>query len=528
MSGVALIAIGSLVLAHNALRFIGVSPIRVGAQSLSWFGAYWPLLLVAWGSYKVYQRIAHPERSYVTATEVVILTWILVSGLVVRGAERAMEAWAAELSPDDFAFVFVPDLLGPAHRVTQIESFDLNGASVLIVENRRGRVVVIGSDDPILEVTLVKQVSSFSNADAERALAQVSLEFQPGDEAKLHTSWEGGGRAVLTDLEIRAPRTMSVRVTNRRGAVRLEDLSAPADVTTTHGQVEVSNLSSGVEVQTSHATIRLERISGSIVAVNERGAVRAIDIDGDVTVETEHGSITVENISGDVSLKTEHGAVRAIDITGGVEIASPYSEVSVEHAGGNVTIASSHRPVFVHDVSGHLELASRYARVVVRGVAGDVSIENLHRPVSVADVRGSVSVTGEKCSVEVDAVDGAITIASTHDDIRVSELSASLDIRASDADVDVTIKRLAGSVRVETTRGDVTFDLPADASARVTASTLDGELRSEFPSLTSTDGTERRQQRWEGVLGSGRHPLTIVTSYGDIALTRIDPGAEPR
>ena len=523
VSGVFLIAVGSLFLAHNVLSFIGVSPVRVGMQALIWFGAYWPLLLVAWGIYKVYQRIAHRERSYVTAAEIVILAWILVSGLVIRGAQRAMEEIATEVSLDDFTFVLGPDLLGPAHRVVETESFDLDGASVLIIENQRGEVVVIGSDNPDLEVNMTKQIHSFSAAGAERALSQVSLELQSGDEAKLHTSRGQGGRAVLTHLEIRVLRTMSVRVANRRGAVRLEDLNAPADVSTTHGGVEVSNLSSGIEVQTSHATIRLERISGSIVARNEHGAVRAVGVDGDVTAETEHGSITIEDVTGNVALKTEHGTVRATNITGGVDIESPYSEVSVERAGGSVTIASSHRPVFVHDVGGRLDLVSRYARVIVRGVARDVSIENLHRPVSVADVRGSVFVTGEKCSVEVDAVDGAITIASTHDDIRVSDFSGSLDIRASDADVNVTAKRLADTVRVETSRGDVTIGLPADASARVTASTRDGELRSEFQSLTSTEGAELRQQRWEGVLGSGTHPLTIVTSYGDIVLTRVGP-----
>ena len=526
VSGVLLIAVGSLFLAHNVLSFIGVSPIRVGTQVLIWFGAYWPLLLVAWGIYKVYLRIAHRERSHVTAAEIVILAWILVAGLVIRGAERAMETLATEVSADDFAFVLGPDLLGPAHRVVETASFDLDGASVLVIENHRGEVVVSGSDNPDVEVNMTKQIHSFSAADAERALSQVSLEFQPGDEAKLHTSRGQGGRAVLTRLEIRVPRTLSVRVANRRGAVRLEDLNAPAHVTTTHGNVEASNLSSGIEAQTSYATIRLEQISGSIVARNEHGAVRAVDIDGDVTAETEHSSITIEDITGNVALKTDHGTVRATDITSGVDIESPYSEVSVERAGGSVTIASSHRPVFVHDVGGRLEIVSRYARVIVRGVARDVSIENLHRPVSVADVRGSVSVTGEKCSVEVDAVDGAITIASTHDDIRVSELSASLDIRASDADVDVTARRLTDTVRVDTSRGDVTIGLPADASARVTASTRDGEIRSEFQPLTSIEGDDRRQQRWEGVLGSGTHRLTLVTSYGDITLTRTDP--DPR
>ena len=211
MSGVFLIAVGSLFLAHNGLSFIGVSPVRVGMQALIWFGAYWPLLLVAWGIYKVYQRIAHRERSYVTAAEIVILGCILVSGLVIRGAKRAMEALTTEVSADDFAFVLSPDLLGPAHRVVETESFDLDGASVLVIENHRGEVVVIGSDNADLEVNMTKQIHSFSAADAERALSQVSLAFQPGDEAKLHTSPGQGGRAVLTHLEIRGRRRGSRR-----------------------------------------------------------------------------------------------------------------------------------------------------------------------------------------------------------------------------------------------------------------------------------------------------------------------------
>jgi DUF4097 and DUF4098 domain-containing protein YvlB len=160
---------------------------------------------------------------------------------------------------------------------------------------------------------------------------------------------------------------------------------------------------------------------------------------------------------------------------------------------------------------------------VVRGVSQSVTVGNANRPVSVFDVAGNVAITAEKSSVEVHAIEGAITIASTDDDIRVSDFGSSLDIRASDANVDVTATRIADTVRVETSRGDVSFSLPSTASVNLIASTRDGELRSDFQNLTSTRSDDTRQRRWEGMLGSGSYPLTIVTSYGDIVLTRVEP-----
>lgn len=520
MSGVFLIAVGSVVLLHNVLGVLGVSPVRVGARALEWYGAYWPLLLIAWGAYKVYLRFHRPGASHVSAAEIVILTWILVAGLAVRGAQHAMSELEVHLSAEEIASFLGPDLLGPPHRAVERASFELAGTSVLVVENRLGRVTILGSNENALDVTLTKQIHRFSEQDAERALREVELEFRAGDEARLTTTiGQDRQPSLATDLEIRVPRAVSVRVDNERGAVRLEGLDAPARVSTTHGNVEVARLGAGVDARTSHATIRLEAIAGPVVARNEHGAIHASGVSGDVVAEAEHSSIAVEDITGNLSAATEHGAVRVMGVGGSVDIESPYSEVSVERAEKTVTIASSHRPVFVHDVGGRLQVKSRYARVVVRGVSADVSVENLNRPVSVAGVRGTVSVSGEKCEVGVDGVDGAVTIATSHEDIRVSDFGAGLDIRASDADVEVRAARMEGSVHIETSRGDVNVVLPADVSARVSARTRRGELLSELGGvLERHDDPDAR--RWEGNLGSGAHPLTIVTSYGDIALER--------
>lgn len=523
ISGVFLITVGSLFLASNVLGSMGVSPLRAGIQTLVWFGTYWPVLLIAWGIYKVYQRFRSPESSHVTSLEVVALVWILVMGLAIRGVGRMVTELGVHASVDDFAGLLGPALLGPAHRIFEEETFDPGSAAVLVVENPSGQVVVSGSDEATLQVRLVKQIRSFSEADAMRALSSVDLEFHAGDERAQLSLSDDDSRAIRTDLEIRVPKTLSLKIVNHHGGVRIEGVEAPAEVTTANGDVEAVNLTAGIDVETRRATIRLEQISGGTKARNEHGDIHAISIVGDVSAITEHATIITEHVDGSVTLRTEHGTVRATDVTGNVEVASPYSEVSVERSGGSVSIVSSHRPVFVYEIARGLEIVAPYARTLVRGVDGDASIETRHGRVSVADVQGIVSVTGEHNEVDVASVRGNVAVESSHEDVRVSDFGSALTIQTVHADVEVVAHRLAGAVRVETSYGDVSIGLPANASVELVATTRDGELRSELFELTKTGERRQREQRWEGALGTGAHRVSLATSYGNIAITQVRP-----
>jgi DUF4097 and DUF4098 domain-containing protein YvlB len=532
ITGVLLIGIGSVFLAVNVLSFVGVSSLRVGIQVLAWYGVYWPLLFIAWGAYKIFERVKHPGRSYVTAPEIVVLVWILISGLAIRGVGRIAEEVATDVSLEDFASLFGSEFLGPTHRAVDDASFELVNTRVLVIDNGHGDVVIRGADEPRLRVTMTKQIHGFSDTDVDSAFAAVHLDFsgdgqgEPSRFARLKISRGERARGVRTDLEIQVPKNVSVKLSNARGSVRLEDLTALAEIKTTHGDVEVTNLSAGLDVETKFATIRLDRISGQVTAKNQHGSISAIHVDGDVTATTEHSLVTAEHVTGTLHLRTDHGSVRAADIGGSVEITSPYSEVSVERAGGDVSVRASHRPVFVHDVAGGLEVVARSARILVRGVAGDVSIDGRHRPVSVADVQGKVSVIGEQNAVYVDSVGGAVSVESSHEDVHVSNFAVGLTIRTSHADVGVDVSRVNDAIEVETSYGNVSLALPASASVQLQATNRDGGFSSELPELAGElDAGERSdgQRRWEGALGDGIHRVTLATSYGDIVLTRVSP-----
>ena len=520
MMGVLLIVVGTTALTYNLSGFLGFSFVRLAREALSWFGTYWPALLIAWGIYKIYVRLRHPERSHVGAAEVVILAWILVLGLCVRGGERILGDMSINVTLDDMGIVVGPELFGPVHHFTERRSYALEMAQVLVIENDHGEVTVSGWDEDGLEVLITRRVHDFSEVEAQALADELDLLFTVDEgRARLRTSRPDGSRPVFTDLEIRAPTSMRINVLNERGAIRLKNLEGAVEASTSHARVEAENLMGGITVLTSHAPIRLERITGRTEARNRNGAVVATSIDGDLLVETRNGSVSAEGVTGSATLRTRHANVQATDVQGRVEVEAHDAEVSVEHAHQGVTITTRNRPVFVSDVEGELTLETRNSSVIARAIRGDVVVENQYRPIRLTDIGGRVRIDGPQCEVDLESIAGPIVIESSDENVRVTDFASSLEIRSTHARLHVSTERLAGAVHLETTYGDVELWLPSNASAALTARTRDGEMRSELGKLEESSVNDRERQ-WTATLGNGAHPLTISTSYHNIELRK--------
>ena len=521
--GVLLIIVGTTALAYNLSGFLGFSFVRLASVALSWFGTYWPALLIAWGMYKIYVRLRHPERSYVGAAEVVILAWILVLGLAVRSGETILRDMSINVTLDDMAIVVGPELYGPAHHFTKTHTYAVDmmeGAEILVIENDRGEVTVSGWDEEGVEVIITKRVHDFSESEAQALAEELDLLFTVDERrARLRTSRPDGNRPVFTDLEIRAPKSIKVNVLNERGAIRLKNLEGAVEASTSHARVEAENLTGGVTVATSHAPIRLERITGRAEARNRNGAVVATSIDGDLLVETRNGSVSAEGVTGSATLRTRHANVHATDIGGRVDVQAHDAEVSVERAHHGVAITTRNRPVFVSDVEGELTLETRNSSVIARAIRGDVIVENQYRPIYLTDIEGRVRIDGPQCEVDLESIAGPIVIESSDEEVRVTNFASGLEIRSTHARLHVSTERLAGAVHLDTTYGDVQLWLPGDASAALAARTLDGEMSSDFGKLEESSINDDERQ-WTATLGDGAHPVTISTSYDDIALRK--------
>jgi len=519
-----LIIVGSLALGANV--FGAASFARAAMSAIVWYGAYWPVLLILWGTYKIYVRFAHPDRAYVGGGEVVVLIWIIVSGLAVRSTERAMNAHSLELSWNGLASVIGTDLLGPAHYFTDQERFEADGLRSLVVESERGEIAIRGWDENRVEVVVTKRVYDLSKDKAERIASAVGVNFETeGESARLNTVHSGTSRFVFVDLDLRIPRALALTVHHGEGPVGVENVDGAVDVSTTHAPIEAENLSGGLEAQTTHAPIRLERIVGRADARSRHGSISAKHIDGDLHAETRNASILVEDVTGTATLKTRHARVRAKDVGGDLSVTAHHAKVDVERVTGNVMLETSARPVYVSGVGGELSLVTKSSITVVRGISGRVAIENQNRRVSVSNVTGDVIIKSKQGAIDIDSVAGGVDIESSYEDILIADFTSSLRVHARHAPVSVTTTRLSGAVRVETSYADVNLTLPSNLSARFTARARDGEVRSEFPRAEHRDDavSEVSDDTWEATFGEGTFPVSVETSYGDIVITKVEP-----
>lgn len=239
-----------------------------------------------------------------------------------------------------------------------------------------------------------------------------------------------------------------------------------------------------VEVRTSGDTVQVNGVDHSFFCffcsrdVNYEVSVPA---DIQVDIHTSSGDISIEELNGPVSLGTVSGDMRVRNIEGGATISTTSGEVQIDGIGGDVDITT---------VSGNVRLADgNNVQAAVRTTSGDIELDGVANVLTLGSVSGEIEVNNAR--------DGQITAETTSGDFTYSGSLAS-----------------EGRNRISTISGDVNLNLPEDSNFQLNASTVSGDLSSDFE---LRDGEESRRSR-TGRAGSGSAALEIETTSGDVTL----------
>ena len=518
--GILLIVTGVLFLAQNLFDHALLPLFR---QGVVLFADYWPLLLVLWGVFKVYQRFARPSRARVGAFEIVLLVLIVVCGLGVSAARRVLEEVSGEKLEDIVGFSTASLVGAPAHRFAGEASFELGATGGLVIVNSGGYVKVRGGEGTEIAVQFIKRVHHISENEASAIADGVELDFDAsGPVARLAVVLPQGKTPVECDLDVRLPKNVSVAIENRRGRVSAFDIEGPVRIETAHDGIDAENLTGGLKATTRHGEIRVTGVAGTIELVNSGGAIVAEDVEGDLRAETSHGRLLAEDVTGKASLQNRHAPVQASRIGGELLVTAQHAEVSIETAGASVAVTNSHGSIFVRDVRGTLTVEATNAPIQARDILGDVNIDSRDEAVTLVGVRGSARVTSPLSRVTVEEIEGPLEIESSNEDVRVSTFGSSLSVRSTHAELSVSTARLSGNVSLQTTYGGVVLRVPPDASLRFEGRAKDGELHSNIPGLSIVEDGRGADRAWTGALGSSTHAVTVETSYGDIHLEPVE------
>jgi DUF4097 and DUF4098 domain-containing protein YvlB len=517
--GVLLVVVGSLLLASNVFGF---SLAWLWTRGIVWFGKYWPVLLILWGIYKVYQRIVHPESARVGAGEILLMFFIIFTGLSVHFTRRLVTGLPVNVSIDDIIEIIGSDIsFEPAYSYSDEYRFDLPGEMGLLVENQRGAVTVVGWDEQELKLKVTKRIYRHSEEKAAEVAEDIQPRFDvpPDGPARLVLETPSSdGVIVETDLELWVPRETALTVSNRRGRLRVSGIRAPVGLATSQDSIEVRDITGRLSVDGRRGTVRIEAITGDVEARNRYGAMTIKEVDGNLIGETSNGSLYVERITGTARLTNRHSRIRASHIGGDLTVEASHTEVTVKDLGATATIETSYRPIFVKGVEGRLAIEARSSEIEVRDINGNLDVNNTNRSVTAVGVGGGVTLTARKGEIRLDEVTGPIEIENSYHPVRVQNFQSSLHVRSEHAPLHVLTRSLGGEIKLTTTYGDVRLTLPPESSFSLESRVKGGNIQSDFRQSGWEESRREDTLELRGAAGGGGLPIVIETSYGDIRI----------
>ena len=179
----------------------------------------------------------------------------------------------------------------------------------------------------------------------------------------------------------------------------------------------------------------------------------------------------------------------------------------VEHAGG-VTICA----VYPSTGAPNECKPGEGGRMSVRD--NDVNVEfRVKVPAGVRfvgrTVNGGIEASGIKADAEAHTVNGGVELDATGA-ARAETVNGGISARLGRADWE-------GTLRLKTVNGGIDVVLPEGLSAEVKASTVNGDIQTDFP-LTVTGRISRR--KLQGTIGSGGRLLEMETVNGGIELRK--------
>lgn len=130
---------------------------------------------------------------------------------------------------------------------------------------------------------------------------------------------------------------------------------------------------------------------------------------------------------------------------------------------------------------------------------------------SIESVNGDVEISGVNGTVHAETVNGRIEVAGLRADAKFDTVNGSIN---------AVFDRLGSgqSVDAETVNGRITLEMPADASARVRAETVNGGIDGEDFGLKTNKGFVGRDL--DGAIGDGGARVSLDTVNGAIRLRR--------
>ncbi|MCH8946981.1 MAG: DUF4097 family beta strand repeat protein [Acidobacteria bacterium] len=335
---------------------------------------YWPVLIIFWGLSKLVDYLmlrGRPEAAAATRIGAGSIVGLIFLILIGTAFSRAMRGGWWEGAPIVIGGEEIGCLLGNRYEFTEelIEE-DIAAGATLRVRNLRGNLTLTPGDAGEILLMARKSVCAASEDQARRVADSYVLVLE-GAADGYEIRWDtpsGTGGFVGAELQLQVPVAVNLKLSNRRGDVRLSGTRGNVEINLRRGDVFVENVDGDVRVDLSRGDVRIADVTGKVNVEGRGGEVQVRNIGGAASVEGSfYGPIRLAAIAGPVRFVSRRTTFEAPRIDGSLEFAS--GEVILRGVPGDVTLLTRDKEIEIEGVSGKIRVENRNGRIVLRAPA---------------------------------------------------------------------------------------------------------------------------------------------------------------
>lgn len=404
----------------------------------SWYGRWWPLLLIAAGLALLAEwalDMRRPTPVHRSGSFVGILFLVAFLGLCAAGFHHLRPFMGHWNGDNDFSNLFGL----PEHDSDQpVDNRPIPANASIQITNPRGDVSITAGDQPSLEVQAHEMAYADSDSGAKKIFdseaAQVTVS---GTAVLVQSNGNDHGRVNLT---VTVPRTATVTVNAGKG-----DVSA-------------SGLGKGIDVTAGHGDTHLDSITGLVTMhfSNDRHDFSAHQINGDLNATGDCNDMTLSEIQGKISLNGElFGETHIENASAQVSVHTPYTDIQIASLPGDMTLDSDN--LRVSDAKGPVHVVTRSKDIDLSEVYGDTYVEGSNGTISVEPAGAyGVEARNNKGDIELTLPPNASATVNgqTHNGDIVTDYALTV---SGDEDKTVSGKIGAGAAHIvlNTSNGDL-------------------------------------------------------------------------
>jgi DUF4097 and DUF4098 domain-containing protein YvlB len=404
----------------------------------SWYGHWWPLLLIAaglalLGEWALDLRREVPVRRGGSFVGIIILLAIL--GFCAAGWNH-MGTWFAPWGDhgNDFFNAFgLPEHDNDQQALSQ----QIPANAAIEIENPRGDVSVTAGDGSSIEVQAHEVAYASSDADAKKIFDSEAAQLKvSGSTVLVKSESNSSGRLNLT---VTVPRTARVTINSEKGDVTAAGLGAGINVTA-HGDVHLSEIAGWVQAHFS----------------NGNHDFSAHDVQGDLAVDGNLNDFTLSEVKGKVTQNGEIlGDVHLENISGAILLHTSVTDLQVADLPGDLTLNADN--LHVNEAKGQVRVVTHSKDIDLSQIYGDSYVEDRDGHISVEPAGAyGVNAKNSKGNIEVTLPPNAAATVDGH--TRNGDITTEFALPVS-GDESKTVSGKIGSggakITLSTDNGDV-------------------------------------------------------------------------